>query len=379
MSRFTIEDLFVYCPGTHGLTEEIIYNSQPTSSDDAVPIFSGSADNEVPIGYIKHAALNKMGEPVSYFTGPCVILTKDGSAGLLTYRDSSQGEFALNHHACVLRLKPERKGRVDEQWFALQYRTRLTAYATSKSDNRVFSTEWFDRVRFDVPDWSVQQTQKSKKLAAVSLLSAMDSFLAGARKDFAETYAKTVPFCSAVLGEVLRFRGGNPGLTEEFIYGNRPICESDTQPILSSATQEANQMGQVSRNAMPLGKSLRVFSGPCVLVARNGYAGTMRYIAHGEFTTNDHAYVLTPRKEWENKVNLRWFAHRYQSLFFSLVTSKSDNATFSKDYAKRQKVSFPDPKVQDRIAEKLLALDHAVEAVQGLRDDLHRLIACAVR
>jgi len=112
-------------------------------------------------------------------------------------------------------------------------------------------------------------------------------------------------------------------------------------------------MWNISRNAKPNGKKLKTFRGPAIHVARNGYAGLMAYIPSGEFTANDHAYVLTPKKDWKDKINLNWFIHEFQDLFFNLVTSKSDNATFNKQYVSRQTVKIPDIKFQNMFAKKI--------------------------
>ena len=119
-----------------------------------------------------------------------------------------------------------------------------------------------------------------------------------------------------------------------------------------------NLMGTISRNAkLPNGGPLRVFTGPCILVARNGYAGTMKYIPSGEFTINDHAYVFTPKQEWRDKINPRWFVYEYQELFYQLVTSKSDNATFSSEYVASKNIEIPAKELQDRVANVLLVID----------------------
>jgi type I restriction-modification system DNA methylase subunit len=164
-SSHTISEMFDYLPGNHGLTEEIIYEQQPTSEEDSVPIFSGSQDNETPIGYICRNANNKDGKPISYFEGPCLILTKDGSAGLLTFKEKGQ-EFTINHHACVLKVKEDWTNKVHLRWFAHRYQKTLFQAVTSKSDNRVFSTEWFERLKFDIPlyDEQVRQWRKIEQL-----------------------------------------------------------------------------------------------------------------------------------------------------------------------------------------------------------------------
>ena len=180
------------------------------------------------------------------------------------------------------------------------------------------------------------------------------------------------------LKDCFHFKGGNSGLTEDFVYNNQPSTEDEKIPILSSATKKANLMGYISNKAMPDEKKLKVFSGECVLIARNGYAGTMTYMNDVKFTTNDHAYVLIPKKEWKDKINLRWFAYQYQELFYNLITSKSDNATFNKQYAEKQLVTIPDKEFQDGVAEKLLKTDHLIEELEKANEQIGKLLSCEI-
>lgn len=374
--KATISQIFDYFPGNHGLTEEIIYDFQPTSERDRIPIFSGSKDNIVPIDFICANAKNNEGQEIEYFQGPCLILTKDGSAGLLTYKE--RGMFTLNHHACVLKVKETWKDKLDQEWFAYQYKERLLQYVTSKSDNRVFSTEWFDRILFEIPDYPIQVDLRNKK----KKLSILQNHLAGLKLNLEKITRGIVPSIKgemAGLSKIFDFRGGNGGLTEEFIYSNQPNDVDKKIPILSSATLKVNMMGYVSVEAKPNGKKLKIFLGPCILVARNGYAGTMTYIEKGKFATNDHAYILTPKKKWFKKINLRWFVHQYQELFYNLVTSKSDNATFNKEYAEKQRVMMPSINIQNRIAEKLLKIDNLVENMEKTEEQIKMLLGCEVQ
>ncbi|MHC4345733.1 MAG: restriction endonuclease subunit S domain-containing protein, partial [Planctomycetota bacterium] len=145
-------------------------------------------------------------------------------------------------------------------------------------------------------------------------------------------------------------------------YYNQPSKEEEKLSILSGATVKANLMGYISRNARPNGRALKVFSGPAILVVRKGIAGQMTYISREEFTTNDDAYVLARKQNWKAKVNLLWFIHEYQHLFFNLVTSKSDNATFNKEYALRQLLKIPDDiDCQDRFGKKIQAIEFILE------------------
>lgn len=163
------------------------------------------------------------------------------------------------------------------------------------------------------------------------------------------------------IGEIFQVIGGNIGLTEEFIYNNSPNNDRESVPILSSATIEATKMGAVSRDATPNAETLQVFHAPAIVVARNGtYAGKMTFIEEDEFTTNDHAYVMIPKPDWKHKVNLRWFCYQYQELFWNLVTSKSDNATFSKDYAEKVIVKLPKREEQNTLGKKLKRIDDLI-------------------
>lgn len=365
-----ISNVFDYFPGTHGLTEETIYNYQPLSIDEKIPIFSGSQNNIIPIAYIRKNARNNKGEPISYFDGPCLILTKDGSAGLITYKE--KGLFTINHHACVLKLKDTWKGKLDIEWFAQQYQSSLYQYVTSKSDNRVFSTRWFDRVQFEIPPYPLQIRQKNRKKILLQLKYRIKTFL-DKFKDILEivpinlTYEN---FENVELSKILFFKGGNSGLTEDFIYYNQPSNENEKIEIFSSATLEVNRMGYISRNAKPNGKKLKIFIAPAILTARNGYAGLMTYIQRGEFTTNDHAYVLIPKRDWEEKINLKWFIYAYQELFYTLVTSKSDNATFDKEYASRQIVKIPDVNFQNMFAEKMESIESVIEKLYEIEKEI---------
>lgn len=59
------------------------------------------------------------------------------------------------------------------------------------------------------------------------------------------------------LGNIFYFKGGNSGLTEEFVYNNQPTKDDEKIPILSSATLEINLMGYVAKDAKPKEKKLK--------------------------------------------------------------------------------------------------------------------------
>jgi len=371
--KATISQMFDYFPGNHGLTEEIIYNYQPVSYEDSIPIFSGSRDNIVPIGYVGKKAKNKKGEDIKFFENSCLILTKDGSAGMMTYRD--HGIFTINHHACVLKVRKEWEEKINSQWFAQQFQQHLFQVVTSKSDNRIFNSEWFERLEFQIIPYPIQLRQKNKKNSLIKmkiLLKVIQDEIFCLSKQHRKT--KSLNITSYPISDILNIKGGNSGLTEEFIYENLPETEEDKIEILTGATLERTAMGFISKNAKPNDKKLKTFEGPAILVVRKGIAGKMKYIPKDRFTINDDAYVLTPKKAWKDKINLEWFISEYQELFLKIVTSKSDNATLSKEYADRQIVQIPLIDEQNRIMQKLTPLKVLIQKFQKIENEIDELL-----
>jgi len=174
--------------------------------------------------------------------------------------------------------------------------------------------------------------------------------------------------------KIFDIEGGNSGLTEDFVYNNQPTNEEESIKILSGATIERNILGYVNKNSRPNNRNLKIFKAPFIQIVRKGLAGYMTYFNLGEFTANDDIYILTIKKEWLNKVNLRWFAYQYQELFYNLVTSKSDNATFNKEYAEKQRVKIPDIECQNNIAKKLLKIDTLIERLEKTKERIKELM-----
>lgn len=192
-------------------------------------------------------------------------------------------------------------------------------------------------------------------------------------------FNKPVSYSYEKLGNVFSLEGGNSGLTEDFIYHNQPNSEEEKIKIFSSATVDQKQMGFLSKHAKINDSSVKIFSGETVLIARNGtYAGIMNYFENERYTTNDHTYVMRVLPEWRNKIDMRFISFYLQPLFFNLVTSKSDNATFNKEYAEKQTLKLPDYAYQKRIGNLLRKLDKAQKNIQQSLSDVSALLNCEI-
>lgn len=252
---------------------------------------------------------------------------------------------------------------------------------TSKSDNRVFSTEWFDRLCLEIPEYRVQLEHKQIKKFLDELIILIDNI-----KHKAELLLRQkiqLPeseLSSETISTIFHCYSGNSGLTEEFIYNNSPKNDDDKVEIITSATQAQNYMGYVSKEAiLPNKKKIKIFNGETIIVTRNGYAGTISYIKDKIFTTNDHAYVLTLNPKWVNKINVEWFAYQYKDIFKNVITSKSDNATFNKEWLKKIIVEFPDKHIQDKNAYIFHELNNMLNLMDNYRNQIHQLIYTPIR
>lgn len=351
-------NIFNFLPETNLVEEDFYYYKGD------YPVYSGQTENEGIVGKI-----DNYNQELA-----CVTFTTYGSAGKLFFRE---GKYSIGRNCMGIRPKPKYIDAINLKWFTYSfqncfYRLRIGDPQGQKSLNKLL----LKRVLIKIPDIDVQVGQL-RKYERLSSLKKEIGRTVNELKHITNVY-KIYPKDSIIARDKVKafvnFAGGNSGLTEEFIYYNLPQTEDDKLEILTSATLERTAMGFISINAKPNNKKIKIFEGPSILIARNGYAGTMTYIPKGKFTTNDHAYVLTPKRSWRDKINLEWFISEYQELFWRIVTSKSDNATFSKEYAERQIIQLPQIDEQNRIVGKLTPLKDLIKRLQAIENRIDELL-----
>lgn len=353
-----ISKAFDFIP-EENITEEYAYNHK-----GKYPVFTGSTDNNGISHYID--TWNTEGE--------CITFTTYGSAGKIFYRE---GKCTIGRNCMGLKVKPEYKDKIIVEWFAykfqnLFYRLRIGEIDGQKSLNKML----LDDVVVKIPDKETQSKELSRYKKANKLINIIDSYISLLIELKNLNINNVKNKHTDIIGNVFNIMGGNSSLTEKLVYVNKPTSIEMSVPILSSSTKESTRMGYIDKRAvLPNGNNIKIFEGPCILVARNGYAGNMTYIPpEKKFTINDHAYIFTLKEEWKNKVNLRWFTKAYQELFFNIVTSKSDNATFNKSYAEKQIVHIPDISEQNIVSEMIEFADKKLQMLKSIKCELENLI-----
>lgn len=355
MIKEKIGKIFDFISETN-LTEEDFYENEGN-----YPVYSGQTENDGIISHINSYNQEK----------PCITFTTYGSAGKLSYRE---GNFTIGRNCMGLRPKVQYEEQIILEWFVykfqnLFYRLRIGDPQGQKSLNKLL----LNNIEIIIPEKDSQQRELSYYKEALKIfkkLSLLKSELKNIQKSntsFEVKYTDTIK-------DIFSIVSGNSGLTEELIYDNQPSNEDEKIKILSGATTEIKILGYVNKNSKPNNKKLKIFKSPFTHIIRKGLAGRMTYFDSGEYTANDDIYILTVKKEWQGKVNLRWFTYQYQERFYNLVTSKSDNATFNKEYIEKQIIKIPNENFQNNLAEKLLKIDFLIEKLNEIEDKLNNLI-----
>jgi len=368
----TVKKYFEIGRGVSGITEELIYNNPGD-----IPVISATSDRFFIFGRSSEEHLKNKGGLIDI---PAILIVRVGKAGKTQIVDFKK--FAVTENVLFLYTKKEFVSDFNLRWVENQLKGELERNARGDiSGQRNISAEIIYKIKFDNPNKNLQDevaelTSKTEnvKRVLVNTINQLDK--TKEKAIFEDLEVKS--FGEVPVGKIFDIKGGNSGLTEDFIYYNLPGSEEESVEIFTGATLEENKMGIISRFAKPNGTKLKVFQSPAILVIRKGLAGKMFYIRKNEFTTNDDAYVLTPKKDWEDKINLKWFIHEYQDLFFNLVTSKSDNATFDKEYASRQIMEIPDIDFQNAFVKKIEYMESIIAKLRETEKEIDEQLEYAI-
>ena len=356
-----ISTFFDFLPEKN-LTEEYFYEHKGN-----YPVYSGQTRNEGIVSYIDNYEHD----------GNCVTVTTYGNnAGRLFFRI---GKYTIGRNCMGIKPKKQYLDQINMEWFSykfqnLFYKLRIGDLHGQRSLNQ----KLIKNVIINIPSIEIQVDQ----LYQYRKLQKMIKHVTKIQHEISEFLENKLDYFPIKftnhLSEIFNICGGNNNLTEEFIYNNQPTTSDEAIPIYSGSTIQSTSLGFIERTAQKKSKGLKISKAPAIIVVRKGLAGTMKYVKTGDFTITDDAYVMTLKTEWKNKINLRWFVLQYQDLFKNLVTSKSDNATFSKEYAEQQTIAIPPINAQNNIAKKIIKLDALKIRLIEIEKNAYDLVKCQI-
>lgn len=351
--------------GNYALTDESVYASIQ-NGDEFISLYGGNKDHRSTDRRISVSAKTLKGTPITVFTGEGIIISLDGSAGSMTYKNNER--FALNHHAGFITAREDATERVNLEFFAIYLQNFYRNLSVSDGSKTLSLTQIYNE-EFNLPTYDVQcRALKGLRGTASKieqLLQIKAKLKALVEKEFSVNYrsfqAKGVP-----ISRCIDYMSGNTGLTEEAIYHTLQL-ETERYDVLSSATEERTMMGKVPM-CMIEGRALKVFENkPGLLVTRNGKAGQTRFLNPGKYTINDHAYILFEKENSPYKIDLRWLGIQYRRSFLSFASS-SDNGTWNMTGFFRY-TSLDIPNLDEQVA-----LVKEVEKIQRQIDGIDTII-----
>lgn len=314
----------------------------------------------------------KSGKKITVFNGEGIIVSLDGSSGSMTYKKGQK--FALNHHAGFFKIKKNAVKLIIPEFFVLFYGSQLKAKSISEGSNTLTLDQIYS-MDFDIPSFEIQK----KVMLLIGPLIEKDHIISQIMnrtnnlKDRVLSYQYSkLQTSKEPIRHVIGYMSGNSGLTDQFIYQTLQR-KGKRYTVLSSSTEENTKMGEVPMVELNR-KPLKVFENKeGLLVVRNGKAGATMYLPKGDYTINDHAYILSVKNDCPYKINLKWLSIQYKEDFL-FYSSSSDNGTWNMTgFFQDVVVDIPDYAEQMEIVEEYEKLERYETRIKEIIEKIHKL------
>lgn len=359
--------------GSHGLTDEAIY-AAINNGDGVIPMYGGNNQHSTTDRYVSPSTQSVDGNTIKIFSGEGIIISLDGSAGSMTYKNGET--FTLNHHAGFMTLTDEGKRKVNLTFFSYFMQSHYKSLSVSDG-TKTLSLGQIYSDDFELPEKDVQDRVIGRLLPVLAkndqLSIANNRLEELLDKDYLETYS-SYQAKDVNISLCIDYISGNSGLTEEFLYNNIELI-GKRYKILSSATLDNNMLGEIPRCKIE-GRELKVFEDKeGLLVIRKGKAGTTQFLNPGKYTLNDDAYILFVREDCPYEIDLKWLAIQYKIEFLNYASS-SDNGTWNMTgFFKNVVIDIPSMKDQKRLVEMYEKAEWLIMQINCIRTRIKRLIS----
>ncbi len=340
--------------GNFALTEELIYNSIQYD-DGFIPVWGGNKDHSIIDRNVSIHGRTKKGKPVKIFTGEGIIISLDGSAGNMTYKKQDE-RFALNHHAGFFKIKDATK--IIPEFFTLFYERQLKEISVSDG-SKTLTTKQIYKEDFEIPcaeeQRVIMKTVKPLLKIKDNTLSILQKIRKLKQMTFSHTYSQ-FQIKDEKISNMMKYSGGNSGLTEQQIY-QKISTDENKYTVLSSSIKNDMCLGEIPLCTIN-GRPLKVFEGKDgILVTRIGNAGNSRYLKNGAYAITENAYVLYLQDNLKFDVNLKWLLHELKSIIFEYSPHADYGAWNMSEFYKTAKINIPILKEQTQIVTEFQKLE----------------------
>ncbi len=360
--------------GNHGLTDEAAYKSIQYD-EEYIPLYGAYKQHTVIERLVSIKGKTKSNESIKIFDGEGIIINFDGvSAGRMTYKKNEK--FALNHHTGFFKLRDDAGKKIDLEYFAVFYQNILEDISVSTGSSTL-SLDQLYKMEFEFPSHNDQLKIMSMIRPLLQLKNRINEILSKIEQikelilseDYKKFQQKNYP-----INKILDCMGGNSGLIEREIYQKIPI-DGQRYSVLSSSTEDRTKLGEIPICQIN-GKMIKVFeNSEGILVIRNGKAGTTFYLTGGKYTVNDHAYILSLKKDLDFNVSLKWLMYQLRPDFLE-YSSSSDNGTWNMTgFFKHVMVDIPIQAEQEKVVMKYEKLEELEENLKNNLQKIEQLVS----
>lgn len=323
--------------GTFGLTDKAIYESIKYGGR-FIPFWGGQQNHDEEERFVSINAKNINSKSINVFSGECLIISFDGSAGSMTYKPrEKEGEkfiFSLNHHAGTIKVKDP--SLIDIVYFKYKYEPILKNIAISEG-SKTISIKQLKKINFDLYDLPIQKLilKRYKKLDSLknNLIMTINNIDKITSKtldcEYISRMVEQVP-----LSKILEYTSRNDSLSEEGIY-NRSINIKSSKFKIVVISGNVNEI----YGTIPFDENLHYLSGKTCLqvVTRGVNAGYINILPVGTYATNTNAMLLSIKSKMKDVVNINnleqeiiylKFLRIYLQSFFLDYRSSGDHSVF---------------------------------------------------
>lgn len=354
--------------GNYALTDEAIYNSIQ-NDDELIPLYGGNKDHQTTSKRISVSAKTKNSIPITIFSDEGIIISLDGSAGSMTYKNGEK--FALNHHAGFITVREDSKKVLHLEYFAIFFQNFYRSLGVSDG-SKTLSLKQIYSEEIAFPPYDLQVDILNRLNKTYSNLKRIQKI----KYRYERLLNKEMVFpymnyqaMNLPISDCIDYMSGTSELTEEKNYLRLNNDGSMHQLLTGATTKNIQQVVLTNRDSIK-----RFDNKEGLLVTRKGKAGSTCYLSPGRYVLNDDAYILFCKDSGLYKINLKWLAIQYKEAFLNFASS-SDNGTWNMTgFFSHVNIDIPSIEEQEYIVKLYEKIEFRINSIQMVEDHFSELL-----